>query len=174
LIAIDEYAGDMPSLDGAVGDMSLVKDFLMSDLEVPQSHIKVLKNDQATRKAILDSIKALTNNPEIKHGEPILIYFAGHGCLVGEMQAIVPFDAPMVGGELKNLISDIKLASLLRKLADKKGDNVVRLLILITISCFEHPIFRPLSSTAAIRLPVHGVEMTAIRSAVSRSQITFP
>jgi hypothetical protein len=128
LIAIDEYSSkDIPKLRGAVADMGLMKDFLKIDLGTPQSRIKILKNGEATRKAIVDSIKELASSPVIKHGEPILIYFAGHGCLIGGMQAIVPFDAPLAGGSLKKLVSDIKFASLLRQLADQKGDNIVRM-----------------------------------------------
>ena len=34
---------------------------------------------KATRAAILDGIRAFSLNDEIKVGDPILIYYAGHG-----------------------------------------------------------------------------------------------
>jgi len=128
LIGIDHYkhAGKtLPSLKGAVADMKLVLDFLKCDLGVRDSFIKALKNENATRRAIVDAITDMTASDNIKNGEAIFIYFAGHGCSLGEIQAIVPYDAPARDTDLKNLISDKKLASLLYSLAAAKGNNIV-------------------------------------------------
>jgi hypothetical protein len=109
--------------------MILVQEWLTVDLNVSPSYIQELVNEKATRSAIVESIRKLSNNSAIKHGDAILIYFAGHGCSVNSKQALVPYDAPYMRGDLSQLVSDVKLASLLDDLAKKKGDNIVSALV---------------------------------------------
>jgi hypothetical protein len=118
--------GEIPRLSGALADMTLVREWLIFDLKVSPLYIQELVNEKATRAAIVDSIRKLGDNSAVKYGDAILIYFAGHGCSIGEKQALVPYDAPYIRGEFNQLVSDVKLASLLGELAKKKGDNIVR------------------------------------------------
>jgi hypothetical protein len=109
--------------------MILMREWLTIDLKVSPSYIQELVNEKATRSAIVDSVSRLGNSSAVKYGDAILIYFAGHGCLAGDKQALVPYDAPSIRGDLNQLVSDVKLASLLGDLAKKKGDNIVRALV---------------------------------------------
>ncbi|KAI0030583.1 hypothetical protein K488DRAFT_72058 [Vararia minispora EC-137] len=127
LIGIDQYkhrSAEWPNLSGAVADMELVESFLLYDLRVPASRIRTLRNQEATRSAIVGAIEKLAVAHDIAYGGAILIYFAGHGASVHNKQAIVPCDAPPWSGNLKDVISDVKLSSLLQKLANAKGDNI--------------------------------------------------
>ncbi|KAG8731337.1 hypothetical protein FRC11_004468 [Ceratobasidium sp. 423] len=111
----------------------------MSDLGVPANHVVNLRNEQATRKRIIQELQALSNNPSIEHGDPILVYYAGHGGLAkaneewkdrygaDQIQVIFPFDYQLKdpeSTELVNCIPDKTIAGLLNELAVKKGDNI--------------------------------------------------
>ncbi|KAK0452944.1 uncharacterized protein EV420DRAFT_1481938 [Desarmillaria tabescens] len=84
VIGIDKYHPDhgIKSLNGAVADADAVKEFLQKSLVVPEQQITILRNEQATRVNIETAIKDLGNNPTIKMGDPILIFYAGHGAEV--------------------------------------------------------------------------------------------
>ncbi|CAE6447564.1 unnamed protein product [Rhizoctonia solani] len=142
VIGIDIYSD--PSLDvlsGAVRDANDVAEFLMSDLDVPAEHIVRLYNEQATRERILEEVRKLWENPNIQHGDPILIYYAGHGGLIPAnaawkerygaetIQVIFPYDYGCeVLGPTKptkvNYIRDTTIALMLNRLALEKGDNI--------------------------------------------------
>ncbi|KIM23671.1 hypothetical protein M408DRAFT_77145, partial [Serendipita vermifera MAFF 305830] len=142
LIGIDEYAESetkgFKNLNGAVADAQAVKNYLEHSLAVPDSQIKTLYNSQATRKEIIQAIKDLGSKENgIDDGNPILIYFAGHG---GEqkkpekwkingsvVQILVPHDYGKSGNQFSvQGIPDITLNTLLEQLAKEKGDNIVR------------------------------------------------
>lgn len=139
LIGIDEYqAAGYKSLEGAVADANDMEDYLYKELYVPKDHINVLRNSQATRKGIISAIEALNVNPDIKVQDPILIYFAGHGCALdrpedwtigdSHIQGIVPHDMNTAGPDGKPIpaIPDYTISALLGRLASVKGDNIVR------------------------------------------------
>ena len=129
---------------GAVLDADAVRDYLQKHLGIPSSQIRNLRNSEATRASIIDGIKAFLFNDEIKVGDPILIYYAGHGLgdtleargwevgitgnIVSELRPVVPYDQPfqMEDGNPKQGIPDRTLGDLLSHLANKKGDNIVR------------------------------------------------
>ena len=116
-----------------------MRDYLHKDLGVPRSQIKNLRNSEATRSAIIEGIKAFSLNDEIKEGDPILIYFAGHGGSAdtpkgwevgstGKIELLIPYDhsSPLEDGNPKHGIPDRTLGALLSQLAIEKGDNIVR------------------------------------------------
>ena len=124
---------------GAVPDADAVRDYLQKHLGVPSSQIRNLRNSEATRAAIIDGIKAFTLNGEIKEGDSILIYYAGHGGSTGtpkgwevgstgKIELLIPYDhsSPLEGGNHRHGISDRTLGALLSHLAVEKGDNIVR------------------------------------------------
>ena len=138
IIGIDKYqAAEYGSLNGAVADANDMADYLHESLIVPKEHINVLRNSEATRAGIISAIKALSDNPLIKEQDPILIFFAGHGCalkrpaewIIGDshIQGIVPCDTNTRGpdGELICAIPDYTINALLGQLASVKGDNIV-------------------------------------------------
>ena len=123
---------------GAVADADAVQDYLQKYLGVPCSQIMNLRNNEATRAAIIDGIDAFSLNDKIKEGDPILIYYAGHGGSAdtpkgwkvgssGKIELLVPYDhSSLEEGDPKHGIPDRTLGALLSHLASKKGDNIVR------------------------------------------------
>jgi hypothetical protein len=124
---------------GAVADADDVRDFLLKRLGVPSSQIWNLRNSEATRAAIIDGIKALSLNSEIKRGDPILIFYAGHGSSAntpkgwegggtGKIQLLIPYDHSfsLNDADPTHGIPDRTLGALLSQLANEKGDNIVR------------------------------------------------
>ena len=80
VIGINNYQSpNIKDLEGAVPDADAVLDYLRNVLGVPSSQIRYLRDSEATRDAIMEEIKAFSSNNEIKEGDPILIYYAGHG-----------------------------------------------------------------------------------------------
>ena len=114
-----------------------MQDYLQKDLGVPISQIRNLRNSEATRDKIIKEIKAFSFNDKIKEGDPILIYFAGHGDWaftpkgweVGstdKIELLIPYDHSSLKGNPMHGIPDRTLGALLSQLALLKGDNIVR------------------------------------------------
>lgn len=140
LIGIDQYKSSrLETLEGAVADADAMGRLLRDTLHVPESQIVYLRNAQATRAAIMQHIRALRTRATLCAGDPILIYFAGHGVTVAAaskldvlnagVSTILPYDVLPEGiddhGTLHG-ISSHTLDTLLREIArDGKGDNIV-------------------------------------------------
>jgi hypothetical protein len=139
IIGINEYESpNIPNLVGAVPDADAMQYYLLEHLGVPSSQIWDLRNSEATRAAIIDGMEAFSLNDQIKEGDPILIYYAGHGGSAntpkgweigstGKIELLIPYDhsSPLDDGNPKHGIPDRTLGALLSQLADKKGDNIV-------------------------------------------------
>ncbi|KAF8607155.1 hypothetical protein BDV93DRAFT_520049 [Ceratobasidium sp. AG-I] len=138
IIGINKYS-KISSLTGAVADANEVSDFLTTDLKVPDSHIINLRNESASREAIIQALQSFKDDLRIHKGDPILIFYAGHGGLKkasqewkdkhssDEMQVIFPSDynTEIPGStEVVNCIPDRTIAALLNELAAAKGDNI--------------------------------------------------
>jgi hypothetical protein len=125
------------NLKGAVPDADLVQSYLQKHLGVPNSQIRNLRDSEATRAAILHEINALTTDDRIQHGDPILLFFAGHGSTAPTpkgwesggptIQLILPHDylCENENGQKVLGIPDRTLCVLLERLASAKGDNLV-------------------------------------------------
>ena len=133
-------SNEIHCLSGAVGDATRFKNHLHDTLGVPESNVKLLTDENATRAAILDLFDYhLLNNLNIqKEKNPILIlYFAGHGGRVpapknwmttdGNIETICPVDdfTRDADGNMIVGIPDITLNIKLDQLATNKGDNIV-------------------------------------------------
>jgi hypothetical protein len=138
LIGINDYAHVRP-LRGAVADILSVNAYLEGYLSVPGPQIQILLNKSASREAIIEAFIRLQKDKRIKEGDPILIYFAGHGSEfpdpAGEpgkrmMQAIVPQDYCEERGKEVHTIPDRTIGALVAKISEKKGDNIVCLVSL--------------------------------------------
>lgn len=103
---------------------------------VATDQITTLHDQQATRKAIIDSFNAIKSNTLINKGDPILIYFAGHGAstrsppgwdsISSEVQFVVPFDYGLtIDGVTVSPLPDRTIGVLLDRIAEEKGDNIV-------------------------------------------------
>ncbi|VDB94191.1 unnamed protein product [Peniophora sp. CBMAI 1063] len=130
-----EYVGD---LRGAVSDAHALGDYLRTDLLVPKCQIAELSNENATQAAILNHIRSLSSCKTLKKGDPILIYFAGHGSRVENefgdyLSLLLPYDCIVQNGTgahrpssqlFGRAISSWGLHMLLNELASEKGDNI--------------------------------------------------
>lgn len=145
-ISIDTYqyaSNKLPNLTGCVADANAIVEYLTNQLRVPEDHIKSLRNSDATRANIIQSIVDLSENPDIKTGDAILIFYAGHGSEAAapegwpargsEIQMLLPYDfSPTTSSEPERQgLHDITFGALLSRLAERKGNNIVGLYILI-------------------------------------------
>ena len=122
-----------------MNDADSVEEYLKEDLSVPPSHIRSLRDEAATRAAIIQGFMDLRSDEQIKPGDPILIFYAGHGAETdvnggkgeeGEkIQMIVPCDYSQ-GVDGVDGIPDRTINALLEGLAREKGDNIVTAVIL--------------------------------------------
>ncbi|CCM00513.1 uncharacterized protein FIBRA_02547 [Fibroporia radiculosa] len=137
IIGINNYKyPGVHNLLGAVPDADAVRDYLQEQLGVPNSQIINLRDSQATRAAILHEINALMNDKRIQKGDPILIYYSGHGASAlappnweaggSHIQLLVPHDQSCIDRSGRQVlgIPDRTLGVLLARLAHEKGDNI--------------------------------------------------
>ena len=134
-------------MTGAIADCENMKDFLEKSLE--EVHIEELHNKKATREGIEKAINGLANHDRISVGDPILIYYAGHGSEIDppehwnlpygsrKIQMILPYDYDIGGQGLL----DVTLRELLTRLSDNKGDNIVSVSFFRTIRSILHPLW---------------------------------
>ncbi|MFB2894652.1 caspase family protein [Aerosakkonemataceae cyanobacterium BLCC-F50] len=132
LIGIDEYLKKEDNLRGCVNDVEAMRIFLINQLGVPENHIRLLTNQEATRANILQAFEDLINNPDIPPGSQIFFHYSGHGSQMpdpkepdGQKETIVPHDS-RVDGVFD--IPDKTLAALLDRLAERKGNNITVIL----------------------------------------------
>jgi hypothetical protein len=125
------------TLRGAVADANAVQEYLERHLKIPNSQIRNLRDAQATRDAIIEALRGLSNDVRINNGDPIFIYYAGHGSETVAppawkteepvIQALVPYDC---GTKINDRevpgIPDRTVGALLSRLAQIKGNNIVR------------------------------------------------
>lgn len=79
LIGINDYLNpELTRVQGAVNDVLLLKDVLLTKFGFQEKDIKVLLNGDATRAAILENFKQIVDGA--REG-PALFYFAGNGSL---------------------------------------------------------------------------------------------
>ncbi|KAJ6526440.1 hypothetical protein B0H19DRAFT_1042189 [Mycena capillaripes] len=135
VVAINKYsAPQIQNLRKCIDDAELIQSYLRDRFD--ETHIRSLYNENATREAILTGFRThLIENTQIEHGDPIIFYFAGHGCRVsapaqwrttdGSIETICPYDElTMINGILVPGIPDLTIAGLLRELGKRKGNNI--------------------------------------------------
>lgn len=136
IIGINKYQDkDIRNLEGCIKDSENIYKFLTESLHANPRHIRHLRDAEATRNGILSTFEEhLINNQEIDENDTIIFYFAGHGSyeipeenyLAGnKMETICPYD------DRKGArgIPDRTIASLMRRLAVLKGNNIVSVVI---------------------------------------------
>ncbi|KAL0954612.1 hypothetical protein HGRIS_003572 [Hohenbuehelia grisea] len=141
VIGIDDYPS-YTKLRGAVADAGDMFGFLTQFMGVPEANIERLLDQQASREAILCAIKAMIQDDRIVRGDPILFYFAGHGCRVLppkdwklegtniHIEMLCPHDFKRSTSEHEYVegIPDIMMNDLLSQLAHAKGNNITVIL----------------------------------------------
>ena len=105
----------------------------MNDLLVPINNIRRLRNEQATRDKILQAFDGIKTHPGIGYGDPILIFFAGHGGETdgpqgwdSKIQFLIPYDCETSsGGVTVHGIPDFLFGRYLDDISKVKGNNIV-------------------------------------------------
>jgi len=126
IIGINDYTKST-KLRGARADALAVDEYLRTALSVPSNRITVLLDQGASRDAIINGFMGLRDNKEIQPGDPILIFYAGHGAEIveegtGKVQSIISQD---YDGISVHPIPDRTIGSLLAQIHAAKGDNIV-------------------------------------------------
>jgi hypothetical protein len=130
------YYDNVRSLRGAAADALSVKGYLEDTLRVPSGQIHTLLNKEASRAAIINAFLSLRDDERIEEGDPIFIYYAGHGSEIaspeGEvgnrLRVLVPQDYCERREKYVPAIPDRTIGALIAQIAAKKGDNIVRLI----------------------------------------------
>jgi len=140
IIGINVYQMGHKTLLGAVPDGKAFKTYLIKRLCVPKDHIITLFDHEATRTEIIKGFQKLRDNPKIKEGDPIFIFYAGHGSQkfvppswgLGTrnvpMEVILPYDCGAINEENPKgvePIPDHTMGILIDEIAAKKGTNIV-------------------------------------------------
>ncbi|KAF8200311.1 caspase domain-containing protein [Pholiota molesta] len=154
---------ELPSftnLRGAVADAENFYKYLTSDLDVPSDRINLLCDEQATRAEIIKAFQDLGERQDIRKGDSIVIFYAGHGAQAlppqrlsatpgcpKYVELLVPHD---YGKDPKNYqskgIPDYTLAALLNGIAEKKGDNITVIFDSChSASALRGPVSKPVS-----------------------------
>ncbi|KAK0482157.1 peptidase C14, caspase domain-containing protein, partial [Armillaria luteobubalina] len=148
LIGINEYASY--PLQGSVPDAQLMEKYLTEDLGMPGNCIQLLLGLKEqlspedpmypSRAHIADALLGLITNPEIAHGDNIIIYYSGHGSYyphyTGEedeveyTETLCPIDhnTPGENGKPVPDISDRALNTILSLIAQAKGHRITVIL----------------------------------------------
>ena len=143
IIGINRYAdvGSYPALHGCVTDGRSVEKYLTTRLLVPPANIRCLYDSDATRASIIREIESFgeRNSRRGNKGDPILIYYAGHG---GEsrppshwgyqpnekIQVLIPYDCETRSdGTEICAIPDYIIGNILKNIADRIKHNIVRI-----------------------------------------------
>lgn len=137
IICINAYdSEDFPLLHSAIRDGLRFKKYLTDKLTVPESQIRTLIGPSASRINIINALAFFQDDQRIKTGDPIVIFFAGHGNEILAppswlsdtrpcIQSIVPQDYCSIRGLEVPCIPDRTIGAFLRAIAKKKGNNIV-------------------------------------------------
>lgn len=133
LIGVSKYADSgIPPLPGVVNDLELMRDLLENNFDVPKAAIKVLRDSQATRAGILDSI----DNWLIQGTQPgdrVFLHYSGHGSYLPDLdgdesgpngdgvdETLVAFDVTCSAlGTCENMVLDDEIGERLTQLSDR-------------------------------------------------------
>ncbi|KAG8837877.1 hypothetical protein FRC18_007460 [Serendipita sp. 400] len=133
IIGINEYkSSTINNLGGAIADAKEFKSYLETSLSVPTTQITTLYDAEATRDAIVKSIRDFKDDSRIQNGDPILIFYAGHGGTgkhptgSTEIQILLSYDTSCEDNKGRKIcgVPDRTMGVLLDELAKAKGDNI--------------------------------------------------
>lgn len=164
LIGIDDYSASAlprplrarpeqrgwPDLKGAVNDVGILREMLVLVYGFAPDDVVTLRNQQATRAAILQSIEQHLVKPAAK-GDVVFYYFAGHGSQVPNArsdepdrldESIVPADSRLGAQDIR----DKELRPLFNRILDRGAH-----LTLLLDHCHSGSGFRGLPSGARAR-----------------------
>jgi formylglycine-generating enzyme required for sulfatase activity len=121
LIGISKYANPAINLEFAAADAEALSK-LLTDPEVgayAPDNVKVLTNDQATRRNIVSALKTWLGN-RVKPEDSVLVFYSGHGALGNASEAFwVSYDAD-VEDLSSSAIGNTEISSLIAALPAKR------------------------------------------------------
>jgi hypothetical protein len=110
LVGINDYPGTQNDLAGCVNDITNVYDVLVKYFGFAPADVTLLSNKRATKKAILDALKALLAKG--RDGDTLVFHYSGHGSQVrdtegdeladGQDEIICPYDFDWDSGFIKD------------------------------------------------------------------------
>ncbi|KAF8873800.1 hypothetical protein CPB84DRAFT_1817961 [Gymnopilus junonius] len=151
VVGINDYASqDYENLNGAVGDADAFEAFLKFRLQVPESNILSLRDEAASRDAIISSFGWFRDDPRYRRNEVAMVfYYAGHGAQsqkpdewddwvtpTGNIEMLCPSDIgvlinpnnPQVDQEEAEVVQGIPdrtISVLLNEVSNVKGNNII-------------------------------------------------
>lgn len=127
-----------------MADADAFEGYLKTHLNVPAENIRSLRDEHASRKAIISAFLWVRDHPAYKKDEAaVIIYFAGHGAqtdthpewadsnwitAAGEIGMLCPSDIGALADRERGVvggITDRTISALLNQIADQKGNNIV-------------------------------------------------
>jgi hypothetical protein len=139
IICVNNYKStEVPSLNGCRNDGDKFAEFLGRKFPVPAPQIKRLDDEAATFDGILSLFKDASSNRDIRKGDLVIFFYAGHGTRTqapdervtddGLVELICPHDIDTSNGGTDIYgIPDFVIGSILGDLANTRGANVVSL-----------------------------------------------
>ncbi|KDN35168.1 hypothetical protein RSAG8_11813, partial [Rhizoctonia solani AG-8 WAC10335] len=132
IIGINKYKANV-HLSAAVPDAQTFKAYLTDELLVPEQQVTMILDEQAKRADIIQAFQDLAKPDNgINKGDPIVIYYAGHGSELKPppdreangplVQCIIPQDTSKTDGVVP--IPDFTIGTLVHRIAQEKGNNI--------------------------------------------------
>jgi hypothetical protein len=177
LIAIDHYPNLAPEhqLAGCCNDLRAMLDILTGRFGFPAHGLRILRNAEATRAAILNELARLAGSDGqdgvVGRDDVVVIYFAGHGSQAPEhrgyeadglCETIVPADGRDPAGKVPD-IADTEIYAFLL-LLNRKTPHVT----FVFDSCHSASITRELVPTRVRSIPADTRPLSAVPSVRSR------
>ncbi|MCY7350155.1 MAG: caspase family protein, partial [Cytophagaceae bacterium] len=127
-IGINAYE-HLSTLRNAVKDLDDVAAVLLDKYDFDQEHLVLLKNEQATRKNIINKLYGFTNASALGSDDSLLIYFSGHGLLDENKDGYwVPVEAER--GDIDSFVPNETVQKCIKNMK-------CRHVLLISDSCFS-------------------------------------
>ncbi|NTU85737.1 MAG: caspase family protein [Chloroflexales bacterium] len=127
IIGVDAYANQQlrAAGDTAANDARALATLLRDPrlAAYPEDHVHVLVDGKATRDHILDALEELAYRVD---GGTALIYFAGHGELLGDSYALLPYDA-----DLRHLAETALTAEIFQRRVAKVRERARQVVVLL-------------------------------------------
>ena len=89
LIGIGKYQS-LPRLPGSKNDIEMVRQVLLTKYGFPEQHMRILKDEAATRAGVLAALRQLVQ--ETGHQDVVYIHYSGHGSQVEDLNGDEPDD----------------------------------------------------------------------------------
>jgi uncharacterized caspase-like protein len=145
LVGVGRYKSPMVrTLEGPVADVQALSAILVQRWRFAPAHVTILKDDQATRDAVLSALRRLVQASQ--PGDFLLFYYSGHGTSMQDTEfqlplpddtgALVPWDFAMQGTRAQQLDSIIVGRRDVRPLLEQADQKGVAFLM-ITDACFS-------------------------------------